>query len=313
MKKIFLILSAAIILGSCATTEKPGDIVEKEVSAKGEKSVRKLKYYTLTEYDEKGKTIRWICENRCDRTEYDVNGNETYCKKTDGGIVIREEWSEYDMAGNKTRFKASDGEEWWREYDGNGNEIHAKFSNGDEWWNEYDEKGNEIHRLCSNGEETWYEYNAMGKMFSCRHKLLGEGGQLEEHRDEYKYDERGNCIYSKEAVEGEYWSEYDSAGNLIHCKSNAGWEAWFEYDASGNEIHYKNMLNGEVQYEYWIEYDEKGNKKYMKEKSGKESLWEYDTAGNLVYEKWGAKESFYEYDFHPNGKIKAKREYTSNL
>ena len=291
MKKLFLIFVAAVVLSSCATTEKPGDIVEKEVTANGEKSLRKLKYRTLTEYDENGNEIHCHLEKNHETwREYDAYGNETHYKNVYKNGGTKEYWFEYDERGNEIHFKSNDGNEWWSEYNENGKEIHKRNNDGGEEWTEYDTHGNISHITKSDKEETWfaYEYDSMGN------KTYQAQGEYDELKEWHTLEEN--------------WFEYDSAGRLVHFKNSGGQEQRYEYDASGN-----NTYAYEMGYETWIDYDEAGRKIHLKANWTSETWYEYDTDGNLIYERTSEKELFYEYDFHPNGKIKTEREYTSEL
>ncbi len=299
----------ALLLVACATREKLGDIVEKEVTVNGEKQVRKLMYQSLTEYDGNGKPIYYNLKNQYETwREYDADGNAIHYKTSLG----EEEWYEYDGRGNKIHERHNDGVEVRAEYDDRGNMIHIKGDNVKEQYSEYDESGNETRRVLSDGGEILYEYDEKGKKV-CIKVLIG-GKVTEEYRNEYDYDEKGNCIHSVEPIENmERWMEYDSARHPVHVYNHAGLQVWHEYDADGNEIYYKIQYKDSVK-ERRTEYDAAGRKTRQTDTDGTEYLWEYDAGGNCVYEnQGGGTEIFYEYDFHPNGKIKAKREYTSNL
>ncbi|MBQ3669946.1 MAG: hypothetical protein II921_00525 [Treponema sp.] len=310
MKKIFLILAAAVVLSSCVTAEKPGKIVEKEFTANSGTAVRKLKYFALTEYDESGNETYYNLESRYEvwYGGYDSEGHYTYYKESDKDGGTEERWIEYDGRGNCIHVRYSDGEEEWSEYDGRGNRTHYKDSTGYETWYEYDEDGNQI--LARNSRDNTVTFSEYDEMGNCVHVRMYAGDDLvAEGRDEYKYDEDGNCVYSNTAEFGEKWTEYDARGNIIHFWYSDGHEEWFSYDEDGNEIYSKTP-----QGEYWKEYDAGGRKIREKDERDREWLWEYDAGGNLVWEKWGdGRERFYEYDFHPNGKVKVCREYTSEL
>ena len=114
-------------------------------------------------------------------------------------------------------------------------------------------------------------------------------------------------------MEEEAWLEYDSKDRLVYTRNSEGWESWREYDSVGNVIHFKSSIGGKVQEEYWKSYDSKGNETRLKDSDGIEYLWKYDEAGNCLWENRNGEEIFYEYDIYPDGKVRIRREYTSEI
>lgn len=252
------------------------------------------------EFTVNGETISVLVETTA-IDEYSADGKERHTKVSDGF----EWWAEFDDNGQQIHFKNSKGYENWWEYNSNGNQIHYKDSDGYENWHEYDSKGHEIHYKSSGGSENWSEYDAKGNRIYYK--------DSDGHENWYEYDSHGNEIHVKSNKDRETWYEYkyDSKGNKIYSKETRSdydktFEAWYEYDKKGNLIHHKNYDG----YEYWYEYDKKGNEIYYKNSDGKEEWYDYDEYGYLVHHKeFGHIETWYEYEFYPDGKVKSRWTY----
>lgn len=266
---------------SCSNPWNLGQTGYKEFTVNGETISVLVETTAIDEYSADGKEIHTKVSDVYEWwAEFDDNGQEIHFKNSRG----YEDWIEYDSNGNQIYFKDSDGNENWHEYDSKGHEIHYKSSGGSENWSEYDSKGNIIYYKDSDGLEAWYEYDSHGN------EIHVKSNKDRETWYEYKYDSKGNKIYSKETR-----SDYDKT-----------FEDWYEYDKKGNLIHYKNSYG----YEYWYEYDKKGNEIYYKNSDGKEEWYDYDEYGYLVHHKeFGHIENWYEYEFYPDGKVKSRWTY----
>ena len=231
--------------------------------------------------------------------EFTVNG------ETISVLVETTAIDEYSADGKERHTKVSDGFEWWAEFDDNGQQIHFKNSRGYEDWYEYDKKGNLIHHKDSNGFENWHEYDSKGNRIYYK--------DSDGHENWSEYDSKGNIIYYKDSDGLEAWYEYDSHGNEIHVKSNKDRETWYEYkyDSKGNKIYSKETRSDyDKTFEAWYEYDKKGNEIYYKNSDGKEECYDYDEFGYLVHHKeFGHIETWYEYEFYPDGKVKSRWTY----
>lgn len=67
------------------------------------------------------------------------------------------------------------------------------------------------------------------------------------------YDNKGNCIHTKDSEGYEQWIDHDDNGNVIHIKDSEGCEEWWKYDKNGNCTHYKHSDGLEYTYEYSYE------------------------------------------------------------
>ena len=43
-----------------------------------------------------------------------------------------------------------------------------------------------------------------------------------------KFNDEGNLIYFKDSKGNEIWREYDNKDNLIHSKDSKGYESWYD-------------------------------------------------------------------------------------
>lgn len=124
--------------------------------------------------------------------------------------------------------------------------------------------------------------------------------ELERISTSYEYDEKGQCIRSKEEKVNDYISsfpafeveyEYNSKGHLVFAKSATGKEARF-YDETNPTSLYAVEENDE-QLELYVEtnwYDK------IWHKSEEYCDGSYDQNGNLIYAKYDDAERFFEYD-----------------
>jgi hypothetical protein len=149
---------------------------------------------------------------------------------------------------------------------------------------EYDSKGNLLHTKVYGDYSQYefiYEYDSKGKLINTIYIKPQQNGDLYKSNTWYRYDKKGNKIYSKDSEGKEVWYEYNSNNKEIHTKDSAGNETWCEYDSKGRMIYHK-VSGG---YEYWYQYDSNGNMVYEKDKKNHEIWNEYDSNNNLIHKK----------------------------
>lgn len=127
---------------------------------------------------------------------------------------------------------------------------------------------------------------------------------------EYEHDSTGiTCTARCDENSTELILKFDEHGNCIYSKGEDGYEHWLEYDKEGIQIYGKDPKDWEnKEFEEWrCEFDEKGNLIYSKDRNGKESFIkiEYDANGNIILHG----NTKYENTYWPDGKtLKMTRE-----
>jgi YD repeat-containing protein len=237
-------------------------------------------------------------------------------QKNENGQVVYEKcssglewWYEYNSSGTRIHMKGSSGYE--RKWNDGGIKIYFKNEEGYEDW--YNDGGDLIHRKEPDGSEEWYD--AMGVTI----RIKFSDGTIQSHDEskegkvnhlqyangnEYKFDESGNLIYRKRAVDGKGY-EYDSVGNVICEIDSCGGKRW--YNAQGKLIHELDVIRD---IERW--YDEQGHLIHIKRSNRVEYWWAYDSNGEIIYYKdHTGYEEWYTYDTE-YGEITNHKTHTTN-
>lgn len=183
--------------------------------------------------------------------EYDSNGKILHSMESVWGDRIKEEWYKYDSNGNEIWHGYSSGHEEWNDYNFLNQNIHGKNSSGFEWENKFDSQGRLVLRRflsggISEGAECRYFYDFDGKLIK-EHRVWPYFGQTVKFW--YKYDAKGNRIFSSRETHFENQEWKDSTG-----------EEFWEYDAKGHEIAYfedaeakKKGIPTEIyEYKFWL-------------------------------------------------------------
>lgn len=285
-----------------------GDKVYKEVTVDGKRVNKWLELCSEKKYNENGLLIT---DGR-NYYEYDDKNNIVYYYEGYSLDYIKE-WHKYDSNGREIYFKCykealmfgvyEDREEWY-EYDENNNRIYEKHRSYEyykEYWNEYDSNCKITKRKCSDNTSEIFIYDLKGNLI---HKKDFDGTDFY-----YEYDEENNMIISYYNGKSETY-KYKS-GKVVYHKEVDGTRYWYEYDEKNNLIYEKyNYNTTDSGYEYWYDYDENGNRIHTKSGNGSEWWSVYDAKGNIIYEySRNGYQTFYEYEFYPNGKVKVCREW----
>ena len=231
-----------------------------------------------------------------------------------------ERWTEYNEFENEINMKASTG--YWRKtkYDERGYTIHRCDSLGFDESSSYDKQGNKLVVKRGKLIREQHFYDDQGNML--RSEYFNESSGKLEYWYKYKYDNRGNVIYSTDYSGYETHCEYDENNRPIHFWDNEGEELWYHYDENGflcHEIYcdgreswYKHDSNGRETYsklydgkETWTEYDDEHNRIIKKTQLGTKTFIQNYENSKHTYSKYEDESSFKEewYDFNKNGKI----------
>ncbi len=180
---------------------------------------------------------------------------------------------------------------------------------------DYNEKGKIILERFDNEDSSncIFEYDAAGNNTYKKYKV---GNLIMEWH--YQYDNKGNANYLLFELNGqkkEVWIDYDEYGHPTRTvDSNYMIDLWeYKYDAKGNMIYEKQITHDNLvkTLETWYKYDDKGHKIY-ENKFGTEYWYEYNNNGNLIYiKREDGFETWYEYEYWENGKVKKQIEYTT--
>lgn len=134
-------------------------------------------------------------------------------KKIHGKSFGYEIWKEYNEFGRETSTNDSTGY-WSRtKYDERGYTIHRYDSLGLDESRIYDENGNLIQVRSGEHITEQYFYNDQGNL--VRSEFYKGDGKLK-NWNESKYDERGNCIHTKDSDGNESRCEYNENALPVH-------------------------------------------------------------------------------------------------
>lgn len=240
------------------------------------------------EFTINGKTeSRWVYEYKVQL--FNSNGKKIYDR--DGSY---KSWYDYDDEGKLIHQKNQDVRvyEYWYTYDSNGNNTYTYNNIGYEYWSNYDSYGNLIFKENSSNQKYWYDYDSNNQLIHSKYTFNSEWYEC---WYEYKYDNAGNKIYSKEVK-----------------KNNSSWDTnyktttiWYEYDSNGNVIHRKEeyVSNSTRIVESYFKYDTNNNLVYSRE-NDVEKNYDYDSNNNLIHEKHSdSTEFWYEYEYDSENRI----------
>ncbi|MCX2681401.1 hypothetical protein OOZ15_15715 [Galbibacter sp. EGI 63066] len=215
----------------------------------------------------------------------DMGVNKTYYAFDESGKLI---YQKLTFQNNK-----NENREIFYKYNAEGKLIHSKDTNGYEVWWEYDEHGHEKVYKNSSRRNRYSKYNPEGKLLWRSTRKDGENADI------YRYDEKGNLIYSK-TFYGEEWREYNEDGKEIYRKGSSGTEMWFEYNAKGKlmiittnyekvgeSINWEKGISSDIRFVERIFRDEARKILRSIDDMGYEKIHKYDDRNNLIYRKKG--------------------------
>ena len=183
------------------------------------------------------------------------------------------------------------------DYDENGNMIHQQVSTGLEYWIKYDDFGNKTYMRTSNGDEVLYEYDEAG---NCIYSRSSRGFEMQ-----YRYNNKNQKIFEFNSRFSEITLyQYDRNNNFIRSITSDGVVTKNTYDSNNNLV-LTVTSGGTVEY---YEYDDKGNMTYSV--MGELFHEEIDVEDfQLDLSKLKQMETFFEYDFYPDGSIQRQYVY----
>ena len=302
MKKKFANIFSFIfffLLISCRTEPKYGlgVVLNKNFVLNGENISRNVEVTELTVFDKKSgiRTYENLKEPEKNYTEHFEENY--YWKEMDSKIVRSEKWETVgtELVQTETVFMDFFGEVdriWVTFYDAE-TKIRKKALR----------KGQAAGYSTEFTEEMAEVYDSLGKNVIHREYSRYLEGELQEKVvTEYDYDEKGQCIRSKQ--ENFLWGkksvidvkyEYNEKGHLIRAVSDKGEEAVFYDETNPTSLYGRDENPEELEGYVWSNFYDKIWHKTEEDSGGK-----YDEKGNLIFAKYEDSEQFFEYDENGN-------------
>lgn len=258
MRKIYIIAIVNLTLFSCQkeTSQPQTDLVKENLHG-NVKSVMTAHYSAVDMFDE-GKIEKYAPNGwGVSYLEFDSIGK----KISDKSYLIKEfkKVSDFqrDENGRTVLFRSywSDGKiqsETRDEYDEYGHRV-TEYSTTSKmkktYKHLYDSQGRLLQTIRSDNEKTYYVYNEKGQLMSSN-----SINPPFHYKNDYRYDEKGNCIWKKQDYSDDIWyfySRYDDQNRVIDQITKSvddGDSDFFEYK---NKYYYQGNSQAWYLYKRW--------------------------------------------------------------